>query len=60
MKLREFLKEQYPVVSETHLSGSRLASSTKQSGIRNYMMRTPKRPGRHEPILTPSKPQKGF
>ena len=52
MKLREFIKEQHPVVCEAHLSGSRLGSSTKESGIRNCMMRTPERPSRHEPILS--------
>ena len=52
MELRQLIEEQHTVVCETYLSGSRLGSSTEESGIRNCMMRAPKRPSRHEPILT--------
>src|SRR5208282_5488816 len=52
MKLGKLIQKQHAIVGETDFPRSRLAGSAEQSSVRNRVMRTPKRPGRHEPVLT--------
>jgi hypothetical protein len=41
----------YPIVGQIDLARGRLASPSQQSGIRDRVMRTAKRPRRHKPVF---------
>jgi hypothetical protein len=47
-KLGELVEEEHATVGETHLTGTRVRTSTDHSGVADGVVRRPKRPPRHE------------
>src|SRR5262249_6734394 len=45
MKFREFVQKKDSIMGKTHLSGSRLSGASQEAGVRNGVMRAPKRAG---------------